>query len=105
MIPACSSHPSRRAHSTRPDVRSRSRRRAPALAQPRGELLQGTGDDVVVRPQAATLRIQDPGRAKLSEVVGERRLGDVEQGHELADADLAGMAAQHVDELQAYRVA
>ena len=35
----------------------------------------------------------------------ERGLRDVEQRHELADADLAGVLAQHVDELQPDRVA
>ena len=38
-------------------------------------------------------------------MVGERGLGDVEQRHQLADADLAGVLAQHVHELQADRVA
>ena len=33
------------------------------------------------------------------------RLGDVEQRHQLAHADLAGVLAQHVDELQPDRVA
>ena len=35
----------------------------------------------------------------------EGGLGDVEQRHQLAHADLAGVLAQHVDELQADRVA
>ena len=35
----------------------------------------------------------------------QRGLGDVEQGHQLADADLAGVLAQHVDELESDRVA
>ena len=35
----------------------------------------------------------------------ERGLGDVEERHQLADADLAGVLAQHVDELQPDRVA
>jgi hypothetical protein len=33
------------------------------------------------------------------------RLGDVEQRHQLADADLAGVLSEHVDELEANRVA
>ena len=37
-------------------------------------------------------------------MMGERRLGDVEQRHQLADTDLSGVLAQHVDELQANRV-
>ena len=37
--------------------------------------------------------------ARSLEVMGERGLGDVEQWHELADADLAGVVAQHVHEL------
>ncbi len=44
------------------------------------------------------------GVAQLLEVVRERRLADVEQRLQLADADLAGVAAQHVDELHADRV-
>ena len=39
------------------------------------------------------------------EVVREGGLGDVEQRHEFADADLAGVLSEHVDELQADRVA
>ena len=46
-----------------------------------------------------------PGVAELLEVVRERGLGDVEQRHQLAHADLARVLAQHVDELQADRVA
>ena len=38
-------------------------------------------------------------------MVGERGLRDVEQRNQLADADLAGVLAQDVDELQADRVA
>ena len=34
-----------------------------------------------------------------------RGLGEVEQRHELADADLARVLAQHVDELEADRIA
>ncbi len=37
-------------------------------------------------------------------MVGERGLRDVEQRHQLADADLSGVLAQHVHELQADRV-
>ena len=37
--------------------------------------------------------------------MGQRGLGDVEERDELADADLAGVAAKDVDELQADRVA
>ena len=36
--------------------------------------------------------------------MGEGRLRDVEEGYELADADLAGVLAQDVDELKADRV-
>jgi hypothetical protein len=39
-------------------------------------------------PQALALGVHDPGVAELLEVVRERRLRDVEQWHELADADL-----------------
>jgi hypothetical protein len=38
-------------------------------------------------------------------MVGERGLRDVEQRHQLADADLPRVLAQHVDELQPDRVA
>ena len=46
-----------------------------------------------------------PGVAELLEVVRERGLGDVEERDELVDADLAGVLAQHVDELKPDRVA
>ena len=70
-----------------------------------GELLEGVGDDVVVGPQPAALGVDDAGLAQLLEVVAEGGLGDVEERHELAHADLAGVLAQHVDELQADGVA
>src|SRR6185437_17153003 len=35
----------------------------------------------------------------------DRRLGEIEEGDQLADADLAGVPSQHVDELQSDRVA
>jgi glycerol uptake facilitator-like aquaporin len=38
-------------------------------------------------------------------MMGEGRLSNIEQGHELAYTDLPGVLAQHVDELQADRVA
>jgi len=38
-------------------------------------------------------------------MVGDGRLGEVEERHQLADAHLPGMLAEHVDELQADRVA
>ena len=38
-------------------------------------------------------------------MVRERRLADVEQRHQLADAHLAGVLPKDVDELQADRVA
>jgi len=47
------------------------------------------------------LRVNDPRGAQLADVVRERGLSDVEQRDELAHADLPGVAAQHVDELQA----
>ena len=37
-------------------------------------------------------------------MVGECRLGDLEERHQLADTDLARVLAQDVDELQADRV-
>jgi len=40
-------------------------------------------------------------RAALPEVVRLRRLGDVEEREQFADADLAGVLAEHVDEVQA----
>ena len=42
-----------------------------------------------------------PGLAQHLEVVGDGRLREVEQRDQLADADLAGVLAQDVDELQA----
>ena len=50
------------------------------------------------------LGIDDAGVAQLLEVVAQRGLGDVEERHELADADRAGVLAQHVHELQPDRV-
>jgi hypothetical protein len=38
-------------------------------------------------------------------MVGNRGLGEVEERDQLADADLAGVLAEDVDELHAYRVA
>ena len=38
-------------------------------------------------------------------MVGDGRLGEVEQRHQLTDAHLPGVPAQHVDELQADRIA
>src|ERR1039458_3001459 len=84
--------------------RSRGCRCSHRSAQPCGQLLQCVGDDVVVGPQALTLGVHDPGVAELLQVVGERGLGDVEQRHELAHADLAGVLAQHVHQLQPDRV-
>ena len=79
--------------------------RGGAHVEPPGQLLQRIGDHVVVGPQALSLGVHDPGVAQLLQVVGERGLGDVEQRHQLADADLAGVLAQHVHQLQADRVA
>ena len=45
-----------------------------------------------------------PGLAQHLEVVRDGRLGEVEQRHQLADADLPGVLAQHVDQLQPDRV-
>ncbi len=50
------------------------------------------------------LGVHDAGVAELLEMVGERGLGDVEQRHQLTDADPAGVPAQNVHELQADRV-
>ena len=38
-------------------------------------------------------------------MVGDGRLGEVEERHELADADLAGVLSQDVDQLHADRIA
>ena len=46
-----------------------------------------------------------PGLAQHLEVVRDGGLGEVEQRDQLAHADLAGVLAQHVDELQPDRVA
>ena len=37
--------------------------------------------------------------------MGDGRLGEIEQRHELADADLARVLSQHVDELHPHRIA
>jgi hypothetical protein len=57
-----------------PDTRSLASSR-----QPRGDLPQRVGDDVVVSPQAAALGVDDPDLAELLEVVAEGRLADVER--------------------------
>jgi hypothetical protein len=80
-------------------------RGAPGSDQPGGELVERLGQHVVVGPQAAALGVHDAGVAQLLEVVAERRLGHLEEGDQLVDADLAGVLAQDVDELQADRVA
>src|SRR5262249_28090626 len=56
-------------------------------------------------PQRAPLGIDEARVAQLLEVVAQRRLGDVEQRDELADAYLARVLAQHVDELKPNRIA
>src|SRR5947209_5341169 len=94
--------PSRPARSRSLAPRSSSSRRS---AQPCGQLVERVRADVVVGPQAAALGVDDAGVAQLLQVVRERGLGDVEQRHELADADLPGVLAQDVDQLQADRVA
>src|SRR6185312_17124380 len=97
-----STRPSAPAHSSSPASRARSNR---SLAQPCGQLLQRVGDYVVVGPQAAALGVDDSCGAQLAKMVRKRGLGDVEQRHQLAHADLPGVAAQYIDELQADRVA
>ena len=72
--------------------RKRWARRSGRSAQPCGQLLQGVGEDVVVGPQPAALGVDDAGLAQLLEMMRERGLGDVEQRHQLADADLARRA-------------
>ena len=62
-------------------------------------------DHVVIGPQPTSLGIYDPRVAQLFEVMGERGLGDVEQGHELAHASLSGVLAQDIDELQSNGIA
>jgi hypothetical protein len=44
-------------------------------------------------PEPLALGVDDSSVAELPEVVGERGLGSLEQRHELADADLAGVLA------------
>ena len=38
-------------------------------------------------------------------MVGDRGLGEVEERHQLADAHLAGVLSQHVDQLHPHRIA
>jgi hypothetical protein len=64
---------------------------------PGSQLLQRVGDDVVVGPQPFALGADDPGLAQNLEVVRHRRLGEVEQRHQLAHAHLAGVLSQHID--------
>ena len=70
----------------------------------RDELLQWSGIDVVVGPEASALRVHDAGIAQHLEMVRERGLGHLEQRHELAHADLARVLAEHVHQLQADRI-
>src|SRR4051794_26930064 len=63
--------------------------------EPSGEGLEGFGLDVVVRPQSSALGVDEAGFSQLLEVVAESRLADVEERHELADADRSGVLAQH----------
>src|SRR5918999_4221021 len=79
--------------------------RQTALREPAGELVQRLGDDVVEGPQPAPLGIDDARLPQHLEVVRDRRLRQFEERYELADADLAGVLPEHVDELEANRVA
>ena len=74
-------------------------------ADPRAERVERVGQDVVVRPQALTLTVDDTCVPQDLEVVRDGRLAHVEERDELADADLARVLSQHVDQLQADRVA
>ncbi len=73
-------------------------------AEPAGELVECLGAHVVVGPEAALLEVDDAGVAQLAQVMAQRGLVDVEERHELVDADLAGVLAQHVDDLHADRI-
>ena len=55
----------------------------------------------VVGPQTLPFGADDPRLAQHLEVMGDGGLGEVEQRHQLAHADLAGVLSQHIDELQA----
>ena len=48
----------------------------------------------------ASLGVDEPRLSQLLQMEREGRLGDLEQRHQLADADLAGVSPQHVDELR-----
>ena len=50
------------------------------------------------------LGVDDPHVTELLQMMGERRLRDVEQRHQLAHADLACVFAKHVDQLQPDRI-
>src|SRR3954447_4595467 len=75
------------------------------MTQPFAQLLECGSVHVVVGPEAAALRANDAGVAEHLEVMGDGRLGEIEERDELADADLTCMPSQDVDELHANRVA
>ena len=57
----------------------------------------------MVRPGAATRRVDETGLTEHLQMVGDRRLREVERVDEIADADLAG-CGQLVDDRDARRV-
>ena len=61
--------------------------------------------DVVVRELAAAYDADETGVAELLQVVRERRLGDVEERLQVADAHLTRLPAEHIDDLHAHRIA
>src|SRR4051794_19128158 len=95
----------------RPVQLSRSGRERPrgsdrhrSAAQPCAQLLHCLGVDVVVRPEALALGPDDAGLAQDLEVMRDGGLREIEEWDELADADLAGVLAENVDELHADRI-
>lgn len=70
-----------------------------------GEPVKSRGRDVVVHTQPAAFEVDDAGITQFLQVVAERGLRNLEERHEPTDADLSGVPAQDVHELQAYRVA
>ena len=69
------------------------------------ETIERFGVDVVEGPQPPSLRVDDARFAQHLEVMRDGRLADVKQRSQLADADLAGVLSEHVDELEPDRVA
>jgi len=74
-------------------------------AEDGGQLGQGGRYQPVDDPGAASLALQQPGLAQDLEVVGDRRLGQVERRRQVAHARLtAPVAGHHAEQPQPHRV-